>query len=172
MHELRKDPLLNRWVAVMSVSKSPGDYPVHPENTADGSCLLCSGREKEAPPEIEVAREGNKWWARVIPNFEPILHVEGDLGRRGVGMYDRMNSVGANEIIIESPDHNKLPEDIGIEQISRIVRIYRNRVADLEKDGRLRYILIYKNSGKGSGLKSARTFLLRATQLCPPSSLR
>ncbi|HWR59099.1 MAG TPA: HIT domain-containing protein [Thermodesulfovibrionales bacterium] len=151
MHELRKDPLLSRWVAVTSGSKSPDDYPVHPDNTEDGSCVLCSGREKETPFEIEAAREGNKWWARVVPNFKPILQVEGDLGRRGIGMYDRMNSVGANEIIIESPDHKKLPEDIGAEQMSRIIRIYRNRVADLEKDGRLRYILIYKNSGKEAG---------------------
>ncbi len=151
MHELRKDPLLSRWVAVMSVSKSPGDYVIQQDNAEDGACVLCSGRENDAPPEIEAAREGNKWWARVIPNLKPILHVEGELGRRGVGMYDRMNSVGANEIIIESPEHNRLPEDIGVEQVSRVVKIYRSRVADLEKDGRLRYILIYKNSGKGAG---------------------
>jgi UDPglucose--hexose-1-phosphate uridylyltransferase len=151
VHELRKDPLLNRWVAVMSDSMSPDDYGVFADNSEETSCVLCAGREKEAPPEIASAREGNKWWARVIPSIRPILRVEGDLGRRGVGMYDKMNGVGANEIIVDSPQHDKVPEDIGAEQVLRIIRIYRDRVADLEKDGRLRYILIFKNSGKGSG---------------------
>lgn len=151
MHELRKDPLLSRWVAVMNDSRTPDDYEICPEDTDKASCVLCSGREKETPPEIDASREGNKWWARVIPNLTPILRVEGDLGRRGLGMYDKMNSVGANEIIVDSPEHNKMPEDMGAEQVLRIIRIYRNRVADLERDNRLRYILIFKNSGKGAG---------------------
>jgi UDPglucose--hexose-1-phosphate uridylyltransferase len=151
MHELRKDPLLGRWVAVMSESKSPDDYRSPIEETKEASCVLCPGRERETPPEIASVREGGKWWTRVIPNFRPILHVEGDLGRKGLGMYDKMNSVGANEIIIDSPEHNRQPEDIGVEQVRRIVSLYRDRVADLEKDQRLRYILIFKNSGKGAG---------------------
>ncbi|MCL5023007.1 MAG: galactose-1-phosphate uridylyltransferase [Nitrospirae bacterium] len=151
MHELRKDPLLCRWVAVTSESKSPGEYCLPEERSEGTACVLCPGRERETPPEIAAIREGGRWWTRVIPNFRPVLHVEGDLGRRGLGMYDRMNSVGANEIIIDSPEHDKQPEDIGIEQVRRIVRLYRDRVADLEKDSRLRYILIFKNSGKGAG---------------------
>ncbi len=151
MHELRKDPLLGRWVAVMSDSKSPSDYVCLPENTQESSCILCPGRERETPPEIASVRDGSRWWTRVIPNFKPVLHVEGDLGRKGVGMYDKMNSVGANEIIIDSPEHAKGPEDIGVEQVRRILRMYRDRVADLEKDERLRYVLIFKNSGRGAG---------------------
>lgn len=153
MHELRKDPLLSRWVAVMSASKSPGEYAIQPDRAEDSSCVLCSGRENEAPPEIEGAREGGRWWARVIPNLRPVLRVEGDLGRRGMGMYDKMNSVGASEIIVDSPEHSKLPEDLGAEQVLRIVRLYRSRVSDLEKDSRLRHILIFKNSGKGAGAR-------------------
>ena len=75
--------------------------------------------------------------------------MEGDLGRRGVGMYDRMNSVGANEIIIETPEHNKSDSDIGFGQMVKVVSLYKARIADLEKDFRLRYVLIYKNSGRG-----------------------
>jgi len=151
MHELRKDPLLGRWVAVMSDSKSPGEYSFPSGNSEETSCVLCPGREKETPLEIASIRDGSRWLTRVIPNFKPVLHVEGDLGRKGVGMYDKMNSVGANEIIVDSPEHTKEPEDMGAEQVRRILRTYRERVADLEKDQRLRYILIFKNSGKGAG---------------------
>jgi UDPglucose--hexose-1-phosphate uridylyltransferase len=76
--------------------------------------------------------------------------VEGDLERKGEGMYDKMNSIGANEIIIESPFHAVKPEDIGLEQMARVLTTYRDRMADLEKDPRLRYTLIYKNSGSSA----------------------
>ncbi len=168
MHELRKDPLLNRWVAVMSDSRSPEDYGLFSEKAEETSCVLCAGREKDAPPEITSSRDGDRWLARVIPNISPILRIEGDLGRRGVGMYDKMNGVGANEIIIDSPEHQKLPEDMGAGQVLRILSIYRNRVADLERDGRLRYILIFKNSGKGAGaLYSHPHSELMATPIIP-----
>jgi len=157
MHELRKDPLMSRWVAVLADSRPPEEYHRVVEETKDTDCKFCSGREKETPPEIASIRENNSrpneagWLARVIPSSNPILQVEGDLGRRGIGMYDKMNSIGATEILIETPEHNKRPEDMGFEQMVRIVRLYRERIADLEKDSRLRYTLIYKNSGKEAG---------------------
>lgn len=150
MHELRKDPLLGRWVAVLSESKPPSYYNVVPD-AGEKSCVLCSGREKETPAEITSVREGGKWLVRVMPNLSPVFQVEGELGRKGLGMYDKMNSIGANEIVIESPEHGIQPEEMGPEQMLRIIRVYRGRVADLEKDARLRYILIFKNSGKGAG---------------------
>lgn len=168
MHELRKDPLLSRWVAVMSDSKSPEDYRIYPENSEEAPCILCPGREKETPPEIAVTRDGNRWWTRVIPNFKPVLQVEGDLGRKGMGMYDKMNSIGANEIIIDSPEHDKSPEEIGIEQMVRVIRVYSDRVTDLEKDQRLRYIHIFKNSGKGAGAAYAHSHSeIMATPIIP-----
>lgn len=157
MHELRKDPLMSRWVAVLSDSKSPEEYNLLAEEVRESDCRFCSGREGETPPEIAAIRKDGAyhnrpgWWVRVIPSTKPILQVEGDLGRKGVGMYDKMNSIGANEILIETPEHNKKPEDMGFEQMVRIVTLYRDRIADLEKDPRMRYVLIYKNSGKEAG---------------------
>jgi UDPglucose--hexose-1-phosphate uridylyltransferase len=156
LHELRKDPLLGRWIAVVNPSRVPAEYvlPLHEKD--EGTCILCAGRERETPSEITAIPKANPggaggWWTRVIPNFVPVFHIEGELGRSGEGMYDRMNSIGANEIIIESPQHATRPEDMGIEQMARVLLTYRERMADLEKDPRLRYTLIYKNSGKDAG---------------------
>ncbi|HMK50022.1 MAG TPA: HIT domain-containing protein [Thermodesulfovibrionales bacterium] len=158
MHELRKDILLGRWVAVLSDSRSPSDY----ELPSDGeekelNCVLCPGREDETPREITSIRKPGTsanspgWWVRTLPSFRPIFQVEGDLGRRGVGIFDKMNSIGANEIIVESPEHNIRPEDMGLEQMIRVISMYKSRLGDLERDSRLRYILIYKDSGKAAG---------------------
>ena len=158
LHELRKDPLLGRWIAVLSESRAPSDYDVRPEEEDKGPCIFCAGRERETPVEImSLARTsgpgGSAWWTRVIPNFHPLFQVEGELGRRGEGMYDKMNSIGANEIIVESPEHGVRPEDLGIDQMARVLVTYRDRIADLERDPRLRYTLVYKDSGKEAGAR-------------------
>ncbi|MCE5194645.1 MAG: galactose-1-phosphate uridylyltransferase [Nitrospiraceae bacterium] len=160
MHELRKDPLLNRWVVVLSDSKAPEEYIADQDKEqaeAESSCIYCSGREKETSPEITAIRkEGSQpnssdWWVRVVPKSNPILQVEGDMGRKGIGMYDKMSSIGANEVIIEAPEHNIKPEDMGLAQMIRIASIYKARISDLQRDMRLRYIMIYKNSGHEAG---------------------
>lgn len=171
MHELRKDILLGRWVAVISESKAPSDYNLPSSNKKEeSSCSLCPGREHEPPPEITSIKMLNVpgWWVRALPSFKPVFQVEGDLGRRGVGIYDKMNSIGANEILIESPEHNIRPEDMGLEQMIRVITLYRDRVADLKKDSRLRYILIYKDSGKDAGEIFAHPIsFLMATPVIP-----
>ena len=157
MHELRKDPLLNRWVAVLKDSK-PVEYYLKKLNGHDtkeagtGKCLLCPGNEQEASPEIFAFRNdaylpNSAWVTRVIPRINPVFQIEGELGRKGVGMYDKMNSIGANEIIIESPLHNSPPEEIGLSQMINVVKTYKNRISELEKDPRLRYTYLYKECG-------------------------
>jgi UDPglucose--hexose-1-phosphate uridylyltransferase len=175
MHELRKDILLGRWVAILSNSRTPAEYPLaHEERTGQDTCALCAGHEHETPAEITSIRRPSTqknapgWWVRAIPSFHPLFQIEGELGRKGVGIYDMMNSIGANEILIESPEHNRKPEDLGIEQMSRVITLYRDRVADLHKDARLRYVLIYKDSGKEAGaIFSHPVSFLMATPVIP-----
>jgi len=171
MHELRRDILLGRWVAVMSESKAPSEYNLPSYNTQEErNCILCPGREHENPPEITSVRMpgSSRWWVRALPSLNPVFQIEGDLGRKGVGIYDKMNSIGANEILIESPEHNVRPEDLGIEQMIRVITLYRERIADLEKDSRLRYILIYKDSGIDAGeIFSHPLSFLMATPMIP-----
>jgi UDPglucose--hexose-1-phosphate uridylyltransferase len=171
MHELRKDILLGRWVEVLSESLAPSDYVLDLHNTPPAdTCALCPGREHETPHEITSIRMpgGRRWWVRALPSLQPLFQIEGDLGRRGVGIYDRMNNIGANEILVESPEHTTRPEDMGLDQMVRVITLYRDRIADLEKDSRLRYILIYKDSGKNAGeVFSHPVSFLMATPVIP-----
>ena len=48
---------------------------------------------------------GPGWTLRVVPNKFPALGIEGTLSRQGDGLYDKMNGIGAHEVIIETPDH-------------------------------------------------------------------
>jgi UDPglucose--hexose-1-phosphate uridylyltransferase len=153
MHELRKDPLLNRWVVVLKDSMPPDYYReitnIAKKDFSPKDCPLCM-ENKHLKEIFSIRDNSNRWFTKVIPSINPIFQIECDLGRKGIGMYDKMNSVGANEIIIESSDHNKPSEEVGIDQFIRVIKTYKNRISELEKDPRLRYTFIYKDTGKSA----------------------
>ena len=60
MPELRKDPIIGRWVIVATDRASrPHDFHVEPQQTRGGFCPFCEGNEPKTPPEIfSHRREG------------------------------------------------------------------------------------------------------------------
>jgi UDPglucose--hexose-1-phosphate uridylyltransferase len=86
-----------------------------------------------------------------VPNKFPALQVEGSLDRQGEGLFDRMNGIGAHEVIIESPDHGKTLAAMSEAEIERVLWAFRERIADLKRDIRFRYILVFKNHGAAAG---------------------
>jgi UDPglucose--hexose-1-phosphate uridylyltransferase len=145
VNELRKDILLGRWIEVLSESKAPSEYSVPEDQNPGTGCIFCPEGE-HALQEIAAIRVDGRWQVRAVPDLSPLFQIEGELGRKGAGIYDRMNSIGADEIIIESPDHNARPWEAA-EQVIRIISLYKSRMSDLSRDSRLRYILIHKDSG-------------------------
>jgi UDPglucose--hexose-1-phosphate uridylyltransferase len=73
------------------------------------------------------------------------------MGREGIGLYDRMNGIGAHEVIIETPNHVEGLADMPTKKIEDLLWSYRDRMLDLRKDLRFRYILIFKNHGASAG---------------------
>src|SRR5262245_37617753 len=62
-----------------------------------------------------------------------------------------MNGIGAHEVIIETPDHDRTLAAMSEPEIERVLWAYRERILDLERDIRLRHILIFKNHGAAAG---------------------
>ena len=175
MPELRKDPVVGRWVIISTErSRRPTSFvPVSHEKTAH-FCPFCAGNEDRTPPEVFAIRPGGGpangpgWTVRVVPNKFPALQIEGSLDRRGEGLYDKMNGVGAHEVVIETPEHDTDFADLPVEHIEQILNAYRERAMDLHRDKRLRYVLIFKNHGAGAGatLEHPHTQLI-ATPIVP-----
>ena len=159
MPELRKDPVLGRWIIISKErQKRPTDFFVEETKVLGGFCPLCAGNEKSTPPEVLAYRSvfgavpnDSNWQVRVVPNKYPALIIEGDLNKEGEGLYDRMNGIGAHEVIIESPGHEDLLHKLPVEHVSLVFRAFRDRMIDLEKDSRFRYVMIFKNYGKAAG---------------------
>lgn len=158
MPELRKDPIIGRWVIIATErAKRPSAYTIKTEQKKGGFCPFCPGNETHTPPEVLSYRPGDTkkntpgWWIRVVPNKFPALQVEGQPKRMGLGMFDKMNGIGAHEVIVETPEHDLSIADLPNKQIQEILWAYRDRSIELRKDKRFRYILIFKNHGREAG---------------------
>jgi UDPglucose--hexose-1-phosphate uridylyltransferase len=109
------------------------------------------------PPEIDCFRDPHTqantpgWQVRVVPNKFPALQIEGTLDRRGVGIYDMTNGVGAHEVLIETPYHNKDISDLQNNEVENIIQMWCRRAQDLIKDKRFKYIMLFRNYGKAAG---------------------
>jgi len=158
--ELRKSPIANRWVIIATDrARRPSDFHLHQQQQqpSHGFCPFCEGNEEKTPPEIFAlphnGREPNTpgWQTRVVPNRFPALAIEGDLNRRGDGLFDYMNGIGAHEVIIETPQHELEMGDMSLAHLQMVLSVYRARILDLVNDVRLRYILVFKNFGLAAG---------------------
>jgi UDPglucose--hexose-1-phosphate uridylyltransferase len=158
MSELRRDPVVGRWVIVdTDHPNTPSDFEYEQYIPKGGLCPFCYGNELMTPPEIESFRDPSTkpntsgWQVRVVPNKFPALQIEGDLDRRGTGIYDMSNGVGAHEVLIETPYHNKdIPELLNSE-VESFISMTCRRAVDLIKDKRFKYIMIFRNYGKAAG---------------------
>jgi UDPglucose--hexose-1-phosphate uridylyltransferase len=159
MPELRKDPILERWIIISKErSKRPTDFVVERSESKGGFCPLCPGNEKTTPAEVLVyGREpgagsnSSSWQVRVVPNKYPALVIEGDLDRRGEGLYDKMNGIGAHEVVIETPRHDERFSDLSPDRMRLVFKAYRERLLDLARDQRFRYVIVFKNHGRAAG---------------------
>ncbi|MFA5145058.1 MAG: galactose-1-phosphate uridylyltransferase [Candidatus Omnitrophota bacterium] len=158
MSELRRDPIVGRWVIVDTDHPSkPEDFQHEPHTWRGGTCPFCYGNELLTPPEIDSTRDPNTrpntsgWQVRVVPNKFPALQIEGDIDRRALGIYDMSNGVGAHEVLIDSPYHNKNLPDLLNSEIECIISMLCRRAIDLTKDHRFKYLMIFKNYGPAAG---------------------
>jgi UDPglucose--hexose-1-phosphate uridylyltransferase len=160
MSELRKDPVIGRWVIIAQErAKRPDQFRFeHPQKRIpESQCPFCEGNEEVTPPEIMAIRNSGSqrdkhgWRVRVVPNKFPALRVEADLDKTGIGLYDMMGGVGAHEVIIETPKHLVSITDLDEDGVREVLWVYKSRLLDLKKDRRLLYGLVFKNVGDRAG---------------------
>jgi UDPglucose--hexose-1-phosphate uridylyltransferase len=159
MPELRRDPIVGRWVIIATErARRPSQFQRKMEEPEGGLCPFCPGHEDKTPREVytsgrspAVPANGPGWKVRVVPNRYPALMIEGDLDRQAEGIYDRMNGVGAHEVVIETPEHGKDLGDLSDHDATEVLFAFKARVLDLRNDLRFRYILLFKNHGSAAG---------------------
>ena len=142
--ELRKDPITHSWVIT-------GDAPDAPRRE-ERFCRFCP----DAPSQPQVVSsmpslDGGPWSARAVVHPTPLYRVEGDPQRRGEGIYDRMASVGAHEVLVENVRHDRHLWQASDAEIERFLVLAGQRIQDLKRDQRFKYVSIFKDYGNVAG---------------------
>jgi UDPglucose--hexose-1-phosphate uridylyltransferase len=158
MSELRKDPIVGRWVIIsIERGKRPTDFISPSQKKRGGFCPFCPGNEHTAPPEIMAFRPSTTqpnspgWTLRVVPNKFPALQIHGELNKVGEGIFDKVSGIGAHEVVVETSDHNLSLSTMPIKSVEDVLWAYYLRLNDLKRDKRFKYVLIFKNEGEDAG---------------------
>jgi UDPglucose--hexose-1-phosphate uridylyltransferase len=158
--ELRKDPITRSWVIT-------GDDPAEgPRPQAD--CLFCPDAPALTKVVASIPDSGSPWLARAVVHPTPLYRIEGEPGRRGDGIYDRMHSVGAHEVLIENRRHDRHLWCASDEEIGQFLRLAAERILDLKRDPRVKYVSLFKDYGPAAGQEFAHpTSQITATMFVP-----
>jgi UDPglucose--hexose-1-phosphate uridylyltransferase len=158
MPDLRKDPILGRWVIIATErGKRPSDFVTEPSPPGTGFCPLCPGNEDKTPPEVYAIRPSgssagdSNWRLRVVPNKFPALTADSPPETVQIGPYERMNGVGRHEVVIETPYHNVKLGDLGRDDVVAVLVAFSERMRSLRDDPRFRYVMVFKNHGIAAG---------------------
>jgi UDPglucose--hexose-1-phosphate uridylyltransferase len=158
--ELRKDPITRSWVMTGDEAGAAG--PPH-----ETGCRFCPD-SPDATQVISAVPSAVGWSARSMVHPKPLYHIEGEPGRRGDGIYDRMNSIGAHEVLVENPRHDRQLWHASDDEIGQFLRLAAERILDLKRDPRIKYVSLFKDFGPGAGQEfSHPTSQITATTFVP-----
>jgi len=160
--ELRKDPITRSWVIT-----GGDDSDAQPRS--EPICRFCP----ESPEPLQLVSDmsggaGVPWAARSVVHPTALYHVEGEAARRGDGIYDRMRPVGAHEVLVENPNHGRHMWVASDAELEQFLLLAAQRIQDLKRDGRLKYVSIFKDYGHSAGQEFEHpTSQLTATTFVP-----
>ena len=177
---LRKNALTGNWTIfaegrnqrpkqTASTTKTcQADHPNHLD-----TCPFCTGNEADTPPELlriedtsttTTAATTPPWLLRVIPNAfpavtpptpewqttwartgDPSIHKQGNVN-------EVRDAIGFHEVVVESPEHNKVLATQSVQYVQNIVTAWRTRgQALIHREPALESILYFKNNGPVAG---------------------
>jgi len=159
--ELRKDPITRSWV----ITGDDADR----ELLGDDGCPYCP--DTQHPPQVISSMpslDGGPWSARAVVHPHALYHIEGDPLRQGDGLYDKMRPVGAHEVLVENPRHDRHLWAATDAEVAQFLTLAGQRIQDLKKDRRFKYVTVFKNHGAVAGQEADHpTSQITATTFVP-----
>lgn len=154
--EIRKDYLLNKYVIITpGRALRPRDVEEQTIISRVSDCPFCPEKidQKNVVDQID-APEGK---IISLGNVFPAVSL------------DNKKAYGAQEVIVETPEHKKELHDLSEKQIEQLLRMYAKRTAALSKVKNIEYILCFKNQGSKAGASIVHAHSqIFATSIIPP----
>jgi len=166
MSEIRKHYFLSEYcIIAQERAKRPSDFTKAVEDSGKSSpvsCSFCGGAEESTPLAIAVYKNGkifadtpekrvHNWDFRCFPNLYPALSPVPDPIEYQENGLQAESGYGIHEVIVESPLHGRRLEDFSDLELSGLMNVYRDRTCSSMICGKIRYVSLFKNSGKAAG---------------------
>jgi UDPglucose--hexose-1-phosphate uridylyltransferase len=159
MSEIRQDPTTGEWVIIARErAKRPSDF-IHqrlrrklPEFSP--SCPFCPGNETMTAGETlrYRQRDGREWQVRAFANKYAALSFSRRTARKiKGGFFTEMTGVGAHEVIVETPRHNKSLAFMEDGEVLSVLEAYHERYRKLSRRSFAKLVIIFKNHGPAAG---------------------
>jgi UDPglucose--hexose-1-phosphate uridylyltransferase len=143
MSELRWNPLLGEWIATATHRQDRTFLP--PENF----CPLCPSKPGGFPTEVPES----DYDIVVFENRFPSLRSRPEQPTiESTDLYPVRPGQGVCEVVLYAPRHNSSLAQESLEQIFKLVRVWRDRFHELSSLEFIRYIFIFENKGEAIGV--------------------
>jgi UDPglucose--hexose-1-phosphate uridylyltransferase len=154
--ELRKHYFLDRYVVIAPKRGLRPDTLSH-QNLAHNTEVATSPAIELAPSVYEIKNPDGGWYVKSIKNKFPALSLENP------------KAYGHQEVIIETPEHNREFSALPLEQIERVFEAYVDRKKAMMKMKGIRYVSVFKNDGPtaGASISHAHSQMI-ALPIIPP----
>lgn len=172
MHnEVRKHYFLDEYV-IFSPSRSDRPYDFdedsidtfEQDNNYRSDCPFCRGNEEmiEIIPEIDIESDNINIVANKFPSLSRDFDFEKKSSRK---LFNSWSAHGYHDVIIETPHHNVKLFDFDIKQLESYTKAIKKRYGQLINKQQIKYVSIFKNSGKqaGASLEHAHTQILASS---------
>lgn len=134
MSELRYNPFLDTFIIVAAHRQNrphlPKDY-----------CPFCPSFGKV--PDYDVM---------VYPNDFPALSQTAENVTSDYSFFGKKEAYGACEVILYSPEHHVRLGDLSVNQITKIVHLWKERFNHYKQDEKIKYIFPFENNGEEVGV--------------------
>ncbi len=143
MSELRWNPLLGEWVATATHRQErtflpPVDF-----------CPLCPTKPGGFPTEVPEP----DYDIVVFENRFPSLRPDPDPPSvEGNGLYPVRPGKGVCEVVLYAPRHRSTLAQEPVEQIHKLIRVWRDRFQELGALDFVEYVFIFENKGESIGV--------------------
>lgn len=145
MPELRKDPIISRWVIIATERARRSSAFVDSINTQTeaSTCPFC-----KATTAVDVLAHHA---VKVFKSGTPFFREAEEMSIKQHGLYQVCHSHGSHEVVIETPAHVSNMADLDTPQIQHVFEAYAMRMSTLQEDSGVKSVLAYKNYGVSAG---------------------
>lgn len=160
MSEIRRDPLRGHWTIIANERQArPSDFSrqVQPPQKRT-ACPFCPGNERLTPEEVMAVRPSDDppnqagWSVRVIPNKYPAVRNDVPIAPLDTGgLFERVPALGAHEVVILSPEHDRSFSQISVDHWDRVLAVCQHRMHQLWQASNTQHVALFLNHGAAAG---------------------